>query len=75
MFSLMNKEGELGFTLGAHDYLTKPVDRECLVHSLHNAGVDCDGYTVLVVDDDPKSLELTSTTASKLGFRVIEEDA
>jgi CheY-like chemotaxis protein len=47
---------ELGFRLGAADYVVKPFDRESLIGSL--ARVAPDYRRILVVDDDPNVVEL-----------------
>jgi len=47
---------ELGFRLGAADYVVKPFDREILIGSL--ARVAPDHRRILVVDDDPNVVEL-----------------
>ncbi len=70
----MVENQELGFSLGAADYLVKPVSREDLLESI---GVCSYGTreskgtaSILVVDDDPKILEFLSTIMRKEGFRV-----
>jgi len=47
---------ELGFRLGAADYVVKPFDRDALIGSL--ARVAPDYRRLLVVDDDPNVVEL-----------------
>ena len=52
------------------DVLPKPVDAAALLSALTRAGVPPDGPgTILVVDDDPSSLKLVSTTLKQLGYR------
>src|SRR5690606_33195460 len=66
---------ELGFALGATDYFVKPVDREALLARL-------DRYTfttkvrerevnVLLVDDDPASVELLAGMLRPSGFGIL----
>ena len=51
------------------DYLAKPVDSANILGSLQRAGVlPARAGTILVVDDDPSSLKLMSTTLRKLGY-------
>ena len=52
------------------DVLSKPVDAAALLSALTRAGVPPNGPgTILVVDDDPSSLKLVSTTLKQLGYR------
>jgi CheY-like chemotaxis protein len=52
------EEQERGFSLGAADYLLKPILEEDLVGSLNRLNGDGAIHDVLVVDDDPDSLRL-----------------
>ncbi|HBO83745.1 MAG TPA: hypothetical protein DD641_01925, partial [Deltaproteobacteria bacterium] len=65
-----------GFSFGASDYLTKPVDKESLLASLKKLSlttkVKRGSYTVLVVDDDPKAVELLAQILQGEGFGVIK---
>ena len=65
-----------GFSFGACDYLTKPVDKESLLSSLKKLSlttkVKRGSYTVLVVDDDPKAVELLAQILQGEGFGVIK---
>ncbi len=45
----------LGFTLGASDYLTKPIDRERLINVLGRYRWDGAERTALIVEDDPEA--------------------
>ena len=49
------RDRDLGFALGAADYLTKPIDREVLVRVLGRHARADGRAQVLVVDDDPKT--------------------
>jgi len=52
-----------GFSLGATEVLQKPVSKKLLLTSVADAGLGLNGGisgTVLVVDDDPKAVELVS---------------
>jgi signal transduction histidine kinase/CheY-like chemotaxis protein len=62
---------EIGFTLGASDYLSKPVNRHTLAKSLSKLGVRNESDTVLIVEDDQQSRDLAATIVSKLGCQVI----
>ncbi len=64
-----------GFTLGASDYLTKPIDRDRLLAALkkHQCGVPAD-CTVLVVEDDSSAREIMCRTLRKEGWTVAEAE-
>jgi PAS domain S-box-containing protein len=47
---------ELGFRLGATDYMVKPFDRDALISAVARAAPE--GRRILVVDDDPNVAEL-----------------
>lgn len=49
---------ERGYTLGASDYLVKPILEEDLVNSLDRINADGSIHEVLVIDDNPNDLRL-----------------
>jgi CheY-like chemotaxis protein len=61
----------LGYALGAADYLTKPFDRERLVAVLARHRRE---LSVLVVDDDPALRELLRRLLDREGYRVVEAE-
>ncbi len=64
-----------GFTLGASDYLTKPINREQLVTVLKKFG--CEASTpcsVLVVEDDPVTRDVLQRMLKKEGWQVAEAE-
>lgn len=64
----------LGFSLGASDYLTKPVDRRKLVSKVRDlVGANTDGC-ILVVEDDTDTRALLNRTLSDKGFSVTEAE-
>lgn len=67
---------ELGFALGAADYLVKPVKRGGLLAALAHLGFSPRDRgvapTILVVDDDPQYVELMEATLTSEGFRTIK---
>jgi len=68
----MLEDRSLAYSLGANDYLTKPIDRERLVSILrkHHCGkVPC---PVLVVEDDPNSRHLMRTILEREKWKVDE---
>ena len=56
----MLSEEELGFSLGAADYFTKPVDKERFLRKVAELGVTVD-TTILVVDDNPADAHLVAS--------------
>jgi signal transduction histidine kinase/CheY-like chemotaxis protein len=69
----MVQDRQLGFALGAADYLTKPVDAEKLraVISGHSGKKDTQA---LVVEDDPNNREMLRRILEKQGLDVIEAE-
>jgi signal transduction histidine kinase/DNA-binding response OmpR family regulator/PAS domain-containing protein len=66
------RDRDLGFALGAADYITKPVDREVLVRVV-GRHILCEGRAqVLVVDDDSKTRDMLRRTLQKAGWSVAE---
>jgi CheY-like chemotaxis protein len=61
----------LGYALGASDYLTKPIDRERLVTVLKQHRRD---RPVLVVDDDPGLRQLLRRMLEPEGYAVVEAE-
>jgi signal transduction histidine kinase/CheY-like chemotaxis protein len=59
-----------GLSLGAFDYLVKPVDVSALVDSLSRAGVLANRGHLLVVDDDPDVRNLLAQGLVSAGYRV-----
>jgi len=70
----MVDDPERGFTLGAADYATKPVDRARLSQLLKKHTCPHPPCPVLLVDDDPASRELTRTILEKEGWEVSEAE-
>jgi len=52
------EQADKGFSLGAADYLVKPILEEDLVHALNRLNKDGAIREVLVIDDDPNDLRL-----------------
>jgi len=55
LFSVLDQKN-LGYRLGAADYLVKPIERDALIAALARASASC--RRLLVVDDDPHISDL-----------------
>ncbi|HEY3128456.1 MAG TPA: response regulator [Acidobacteriota bacterium] len=67
-------DGQLGFSLGAAAFLVKPVNKEQLIEILRKT-MDAAGKemrTVLVVDDEPKVIDLLTDMLTTQGFTVLQ---
>jgi len=74
MMVTIEGEQDLGYTLGAVEHLTKPVDREKLLQLVsYHAGPD-GGGVALVVDDDGAMRSLFSRALSEDGWIVDEAE-
>ncbi|MBN1303193.1 MAG: GAF domain-containing protein [Anaerolineales bacterium] len=61
------EEEEKGFSLGAADYLVKPVMEEELVNSIHRVNGGGSINEVMIIDDDPDDLRLLGKMLSDNG--------
>ncbi|HVX87689.1 MAG TPA: response regulator [Gemmatimonadales bacterium] len=59
-----------GYSLGAAEYVTKPIDREQLRRVLARYRTDAAGRNVLVVEDDAATAELVRRTLESEGWTV-----
>ena len=64
----------LGIGLGAAAFLMKPVDRAQLVSVIREQHGDQSIHSVLVVDDDPGSVGITTYALEKLGYRPVHAE-
>jgi CheY-like chemotaxis protein/nitrogen-specific signal transduction histidine kinase len=70
----MVDDPERGFTLGAADYATKPVDRARLSQLLKKHTCPHPPCPVLLVEDDPVARKLTRAILEKEGWKVSEAE-
>jgi CheY-like chemotaxis protein len=70
----MVDDPERGFTLGAADYATKPVDRRRLSRILRKHTCPHPPCPVLLVDDDPAARAMTRGILEKEGWKVCEAE-
>jgi CheY-like chemotaxis protein len=67
-------EQNLGFSLGAVEYVTKPIDWQRLLNLLHRY---CDGHLdqpVLIVEDNPQTRELLRRNLANQGWKTLEAE-
>jgi CheY-like chemotaxis protein len=64
----------LGYALGAADYLTKPIDRDRLVSLLEKYQRNHSPCSVLIVEDDPSSRRTLRQMLKKQGCEVAEAE-
>jgi CheY-like chemotaxis protein len=73
MMTIMN-ETEMGYVLGASEYLTKPIDRDRLAVLLQKYRVAGQAAEVLVVEDDEATRQVVRRTLAKQGWTVAEAE-
>ena len=71
MVSVLDQR-QVGFALGAADYLIKPINKAVLLTTIAKhvplKNLDADESAILLVDDDPKTLELMEETLRGAGY-------
>ena len=70
----MIDDKSMGYTLGAAEYLTKPVDRKLLLHTLRKFQREGSSGPILLVDDDPDVRKMTRRLLENAGWSVIEAE-
>jgi CheY-like chemotaxis protein len=70
MITMMD-DRSIGFTLGASDFFTKPIDWPRLTAVLHKHRKRAGGQDVLVVEDDPDTRDILRRSLEKEGWRVV----
>ncbi|HIK42325.1 response regulator, partial [Thermoleptolyngbya sp. M55_K2018_002] len=64
----------MGYALGASDYLIKPIDRHQLLSALKKYTCDRPACPILVVEDDPTNRDLLRQLLEKEHWQVIEAE-
>jgi hypothetical protein len=67
-------EKNLGFALGASEFLTKPIDRDRLGRVLRRYGRTDSARRVLVVEDDPQARSVLRRAMEGEGWEVVEAE-
>ena len=70
----ITEDRQMGISLGASEYLSKPVDRERLMTVLERLCGNGFTGTVLVVEDDPGTREIFRRTFKKQNINMIEAE-
>lgn len=70
----MTDDKNLGFSLGAAEFLTKPVDRDRLVVVLEKYVSQKDSDPVLIVEDDQPTREMITKLLEKEGWPVVSAE-
>ncbi len=73
MVTIVNDQN-LGYALGASEYLTKPIDRDKLVSVLKKYECERPQCTILVVEDDNPTREVMARMLAKEGWKVMEAE-
>ncbi|RJE86297.1 response regulator [Paenibacillus sp. 1011MAR3C5] len=68
----MTNDNQLGYALGASEFLTKPVNREQLIHVMDRYVSKRTDHTVLVIEDDAATSELMTRLLQKEGYAVTQ---
>jgi CheY-like chemotaxis protein len=64
----------MGYSLGATEYLTKPIDRDRLAAVLKRHVGEEHSRSVMIVEDDPDTREVTRRTLEQGGWSVVEAE-
>ncbi len=70
----MTEDQDIGYSLGAAEYLTKPISRTQLIEVLRKYHVEDANRTVMVVEDDNTTREMMVRMLHKGGWKVIEAE-
>jgi signal transduction histidine kinase/DNA-binding response OmpR family regulator len=69
--SMLDERGA-GFSIGAAEYLVKPIDRQALLDALGRCvSPPANKRTVVVIDDDPLDLDLVEASLAPAGWSVL----
>jgi CheY-like chemotaxis protein len=67
-------QAEMGYVLGASEYLTKPIDRDRLAGVLRKYNPADGNNVVLIVEDDPATREVLQRSLVRQGWAVAEAE-
>lgn len=61
---------QLGFSLGAAEYIVKPMEKQMLLHKLKNLEKTAMIKKILIVDNEPETVEFISDVFGKAGYQM-----
>ena len=64
----------LGFALGAADYLLKPISKDILINVLNKYYYESNSNTILIVDDDSDTREMLRRQLANYSWEIIEAE-
>ncbi|PSN16639.1 histidine kinase [filamentous cyanobacterium CCT1] len=70
----MVDDKNLGYALGASDYLLKPIDYDRLTELLHKYSTETDLTSVMVIEDNTENREMMRRQLIKAGWQVLEAE-
>src|SRR5829696_9097078 len=70
----MLDDKNVGYALGAAEYLTKPIERQRLVSLLEKYRHDHSPFNILIVEDDPSSRRTLRQMLENESFQVVEAE-
>ncbi|QJD85401.1 response regulator [Cohnella herbarum] len=68
----MNDDRNLGYALGASEFLIKPVNRDKIVSVLEKYVVERHTHSILVIEDDSAASQMLANMLRKEGYRVAQ---
>ncbi|MFD2170412.1 MHYT domain-containing protein [Tumebacillus lipolyticus] len=68
----MTNDKNLGYSLGASEFLTKPVHKDRLIEVMNKYITDSNDQSVLVIEDDMTTSEMMTRLLQKAGYTVTE---
>ncbi len=65
-------EKQLGFSLGAAEYIVKPIEKDILLRKLKNLEKMAEIKKILIVDNERDAVKLIGTMLTEAGYQVME---
>jgi PAS domain S-box-containing protein len=63
-------EKKIGFSLGATEYMVKPIDKKMLLHKLKNLEKLTSIKNILIVDNEPGTLHILGRVLNEVGYKI-----